>query len=585
MKKLLFLFVIALLISVGTFGQVFSNHRNDTIQPIPFTETWDSASFTANGWRFPWMQGNWTIFANEGNPKPCAAFTGTPSQLNYSYTLVSPWFDATDLTCDMIYLDFDVSLSSLWQTGTERLTVILEYDTVELTLMILTNDSSFSWTHLQYHLYGLLGEYFRIRFIASGTDAGRISQWELDNIAITRRCLPPEVQDGYPEGPCYSSTRDCLVYLSWSAPECPLIAEELWFIYDDDSWEEGLTGQPGYTVWLGNLFPINPPITGMMEGIWVYFIGDGSTSSQTLFIELFDTSGNSLGAPVPFLADFPFTWKYIPLPGILFTGPIYAMVLYDSLPGKGHYMGIDLTGPYTSQKLAYYYDGTTWANLPYWSGSAVFLVRGYAMVETDQSEKKKVIVTSEGIVDEQIPPEKGLDRLGMHESTPAKWSTQALKNYTDSSTVIGYNVYRKQIWFVPDTAFIKINPTPISGTTYIDSIHCAARYYITAVYNNGCESEPSENTGDAGCYIGIPESNRSDLKISPNPANNWVEVISAARIEGISLYDMTGRKHYSLETPGTFNLRIDLPGLAEGLYILKVTTEKGTVASRIMILY
>lgn len=99
-----------LMISMLMLGNPFCvSSQTDTIKEIPFLETWDSASFSTNNWTFPWGQGNWTILTGQGNPPPCAAFTGSPSQSNYIFALVSPWFDATGLTCDQIYLDFNNS--------------------------------------------------------------------------------------------------------------------------------------------------------------------------------------------------------------------------------------------------------------------------------------------------------------------------------------------------------------------------------------------------------------------------------------------------------------------------------------------
>jgi|GEM_PF-1000349 len=567
--------------------QEFDRMPYDTIQPIPFTETWDSASFTANGWRFPWMQGNWTILDSTGNPGPCAAFTGTPSQSTYIYALVSPWFDATDLTCDRIYLDFDISLSTLQTTGTEKLTVILESDTTEVTLLILANDASFSWKHKNFHLYGMLGKYFRIKLIASGVYAGRISQWELDNIAITRECLTPNELDCSTDGLCNWPAMNCFVYLSWNPPECPLTAEEYWFIYDDDNWEDGLRINPGDVTWIGNLFPVDPGICGTMERVDIYFVDNGSGSPQNFTVELFDAYGTSLGSSAIFSGNAPNYWISVPLPGIPFSGPVYVMVKYDNLPGNGYYLACDTDGPFTSQMLAYIYDGYTWTNPSFWPGGGVFFVRGLAMVETDHGEKKRVVLTPGGIVDEQMQETPGLDQLGVHVSTTATRNPrQRVKSGPDSSLVIGYNVYRKQELWPYDTAFYKINQDPVPGTSYLDTIGCYAFYYITTVYSNGCESEPFEISCGGGCFIGIPEESAGNhLQISPNPADVWIEVNSKAGIEAVLLYDMTGRELYRKQTPGEFNLRIDLPGLPEGLYIVKVVTEKGPTASRIMILH
>lgn len=84
----------------------------DTIRPLPFIETWDSASFTANAWTFPSGQGNWVISSSEGYPPPSAVFNGIPAMNSYSAVLQSPWVEGRGLSCDWLYIDFDLKLES-----------------------------------------------------------------------------------------------------------------------------------------------------------------------------------------------------------------------------------------------------------------------------------------------------------------------------------------------------------------------------------------------------------------------------------------------------------------------------------------
>jgi len=124
--KNIYIFITISLVSLFPFSpHAYASSLSDTIKSIPFTENWDSQTFDTNNWSFPNSQGNWTILVNEGDSAPCAAFTGLPSKSNYAYTLQSPWFDATGLICDSIYLEFDLKLESLSNTAKEELEVIL----------------------------------------------------------------------------------------------------------------------------------------------------------------------------------------------------------------------------------------------------------------------------------------------------------------------------------------------------------------------------------------------------------------------------------------------------------------------------
>jgi fibronectin type 3 domain-containing protein len=60
-----------------------------------------------------------------------------------------------------------------------------------------------------------------------------------------------------------------------------------------------------------------------------------------------------------------------------------------------------------------------------------------------------------------------------------------------SSGIVGYNVYRA---LPSSTTYSKLNASPMSGTSYVDSLVTAGEsytYHVTAVNSQGEESAPS----------------------------------------------------------------------------------------------
>jgi len=87
-------------------------------------------------------------------------------------------------------------------------------------------------------------------------------------------------------------------------------------------------------------------------------------------------------------------------------------------------------------------------------------------------------------------------------------------------------------------------------------------------------------TATARVDINAIEGNEQmDVAIYPNPANTFAN-IKLAGVEGTSavqIYDMAGRSVFTANIDGGNELSIDLSRFEKGLYIINITTEKGTV--------
>jgi hypothetical protein len=82
---------------------------------------------------------------------------------------------------------------------------------------------------------------------------------------------------------------------------------------------------------------------------------------------------------------------------------------------------------------------------------------------------------------------------------------------------------------------------------------------------------------------------KTDFSIYPNPANDRIFVQPGVQMEGtvnLSISDLTGRVVYSTTFWNTIAgqaISINTAGLAEGVYVLQLTTEQAKKASKIII--
>ncbi len=515
---------------------------NDTIAEFPFTEDWSSGSFATNGWTFPWGQGNWAISTGTGNPFPCAEFTGHPSNSNYIYALESPVFDARGLTCDELYLGFDMELDGINYTGMEKLKVTLITDTTEFVLYTYANSDPITWRPEMLNIRRGAGHFFKVRFTAYGSLSTNISNWRIDNITVLRKCKKPSDLYSWSTGDC--GVNNCYTTLVWSSPLCEQTGELWSLIYDDGSAENGWAINPGYTGWLGNEFPLPTIFAGTIQSLDVWF-GNALPGSEHLTIDIFDNSKNYVGSSDPFIPPAD-GWLTVPCNGIPFSGKFYAMVKWENVATGTNFFGYDENGPYSADDLEWYYDGITWDKMTNAAGAApgVFMIRATVLMSWGN-----------GVL------------------SPGKPFVPVV----DSSSILGYNVYRDLVWSGGvESGYTLIGFVPAPDTIFHDTISCLAYYFVTAVYANNCESGQFEGPTYTGCFIGIPEPDSKDLvQLTPNPANASINIRSDSPVRRIGIIGMTGKVMLAQKYTGEDDVHVDISGLPCGIYIIRIETLTG----------
>lgn len=146
-----------------------------------FHETWQSGSFTTNGWT---VQGpNWSISSAIGTPMPSAMFNYAPPGLNYDQSIISQ--PIAGQNSSVLRLKYDVFLSNYGTTTVNQLAVELWDGTTWHLLRNYTNAlGDIPWTSQDLDISAYTGITFKIRFRAYGGNTYDINNWNIDNIIV-----------------------------------------------------------------------------------------------------------------------------------------------------------------------------------------------------------------------------------------------------------------------------------------------------------------------------------------------------------------------------------------------------------------
>ena len=112
------------------------------------------------------------------------------------------------------------------------------------------------------------------------------------------------------------------------------------------------------------------------------------------------------------------------------------------------------------------------------------------------------------------------------------------------------------------------------GTGDWEGIECRGGHAMDAIIIKYADGE-----------IGIdePEKDVTEISVFPNPTAGQLQITShKLRITGVEIYDVYGRKLYEQKSNLTVLLSYDLTVFPAGIYIIKISTEKGIVNKKII---
>ena len=152
----------------------------------------------------------------------------------------------------------------------------------------------------------------------------------------------------------------------------------------------------------------------------------------------------------------------------------------------------------------------------------------------------------------------------------------------------GYYLFRKD----GDGEFHRIKLLNSSAITYTDNAMTQEGDYYYRLYayygDLDCTSSPANRKYETNVFelhvyyspTGVDE-NEASMKVYPNPTKNVVTVEAEGMTE-VSVYNTLGQCMLQKEVAGD-QATIDLQHVSEGLYLLRVKTENGTISKRIAV--
>jgi hypothetical protein len=532
-------------IQVDSAGNKLVPNVSDSVnyKCLPFTETWDQGTFTYQDWTFSSSDNNWVIDTAYGNPAPCADFFWQPHRINYSQTMTSDTLDATAWTCANVWFDFDLKVIAFNNTGNEKMRVEIFRNGSWQPCVEVANTGTTGWVPYHIKINSVKGQLFQVRFVVYGINSADVLHWYLDNIHIYGNCISPK-----------NFFAQCLpmrkIYLGWQQPECTPSTITT-YVFDDGNWENGCVSPANSVGWFGNEFPVGIGASGLIQHVKLYFVDNGTGSSQPLSIDIFDSTKTMIGSSAAFAASPVNTWIDIPISNVPFSGKFYVMVKFNNLPAQAYYLASDENGPYANQDLGWNISSTgVWAKVSTlgYGGPCVFLCRVEALVYDDQN----------------LMP--------------------------DSSILLGYNVYRSgPSGTLP---FTKCNTNPITTISYIDSLPANSPvwipwdYFTTALHLNMADStilcEASTDT-IVVYYVGLNDREPMHIIVWPNPATEKVKITSDVPISSIEVYNIMGSQVFLASQVIEGTLDVDMRPYGRGVFYFKVTTRAGTRTEKVVV--
>jgi len=192
-------------LNTGTYQGLITINSNDPVNPVvevpatlgvreplslPFFEDWSTSNYGDNGWRFDNSPGNWSFYANYGNPPPAAMFVWIPTLSDYSSPMISPVLNGTEIT-DNITLQFDIYLNNFSTATVEGMAVeVFDGSAWQLVHDYTNMNGSFPFLSETFNITPFAGgQNFSVRFRAYGENSFNINYWMIDNIMIFRQVV------------------------------------------------------------------------------------------------------------------------------------------------------------------------------------------------------------------------------------------------------------------------------------------------------------------------------------------------------------------------------------------------------------
>ena len=146
-----------------------------------------------------------------------------------------------------------------------------------------------------------------------------------------------------------------------------------------------------------------------------------------------------------------------------------------------------------------------------------------------------------------------------------------------NANVSSWNIRYSTVGGTWNTATSNTNSYTITGLTGLTDYEIQ----VQANCGNGNLSEWSGSITAQTTNVGIEEHLLNSISLYPNPANDVVNVqctMNNVQLEGIEIIDVYGKVVRTVVGANNYSpIRINVSGLANGMYFVRVTTDEGTV--------
>jgi hypothetical protein len=138
--------------------------------------------------------------------------------------------------------------------------------------------------------------------------------------------------------------------------------------------------------------------------------------------------------------------------------------------------------------------------------------------------------------------------------------------------VVGYNVYQDGVL---------VTPTPVTTTTFTHVVsapfanHCYTVKAVHAAFDNA--TLESVATAEACADpTGITPATAEGIKVYPNPASSYVNVVTTSETRQIILVNYLGQVVRNVTVSGAETLKLDVSAYESGIYFVKFVAQDGS---------
>jgi len=514
---------------------------------IPFVEDWQSESFETNNWTID--SDNWAIDYQNGNEAPSAKFHRTPIESNYTFSLRSNNFDASDVNVGHIYLKFDLKLDDINASETEFLKIKVKDSENWITLDSISNNGSFDWTSFTYNISEYsIGHQFQIAFEAEGTNSLNIMDWFIDNIEVYRECDAPE---------------DLMLDIFYDdSPKAELIWDAPYNLFSHDI---------ELSYYQGNNFSGIGYINNVNLSVAIRWDSTGLNNYENDTIKYIKVYLNQDGYDDQILK--------------IWTGDNAANLIYSDTVSSiiKDWMIFELIEPIVIQKDTEYWFGYELTNVQnnyYPLGvDQGFAVSGYGdKIKIGDGDWENLSTIG--------PDYNWTISIGISES-PSQYS----------NNLIGFNIFKMQTfeeeeYYLLD--FVEFNDIEnyiyVDSDLYIFDDQISVCYKINALWANSqdtCISDYSNIYGmpdyeEETCYLTMGNQSKSLLRTSifPNPSKSQLTINSESIIKKINIYNSVGQEVMHIDNIEEPQKTISVSMFEPGIYFIKIQTEKSTITRK-----